>query len=112
MLDYLPICYNDDDDGEEPSPKPVTPPAAPVPAASTSALPSPQPQPQPQPQSTRQDILPAYSPVLQCRYADSPDWDWPEMLGMLTVNDLKDMAKTFFLRFAKKVSSSLDASFS
>ena len=105
---YIDLTNDDDDGDEEASPVPVTPPAAAAATASTSASPL----PQPQPERIRQDTLPDYSSFLQCRYADSPDWDWPEMLGMLTVNDLKDMAKTFFLRLAKKVSSSLDASFS
>ena len=100
---------SDDEDGdEEASPVPVTSPAAAAATASTSATPL----AQPQPERIRQDTLPDYSSFLQCRYADSPDWDWPEMLGMLTVNDLKDMAKNFFFRLAKKVGSSLDASFS
>ncbi|VDB82893.1 unnamed protein product [Peniophora sp. CBMAI 1063] len=68
-------------------------------SSSTSTAVSPEPQgAATQPQAKGPD----YGYFVQCRFAESPDWDWPEMLEILTVDDLKDMAKMLILQVAKK----------
>lgn len=63
--------------------------------------------PEPQATATQSQAQgPDYGYFVQCLFVDSPDWDWREMLELLTVDDLKDMAKMLILQVAKKACGS------
>lgn len=85
QVEIIDLVTDDEDDGQADPP------------ASTSTSTSPAPVHEPHPVVMQQENAPNYTSFMQWRSIDSPNWEWSEILEILTVAELKEMAKMLVL---------------